>query len=333
VARRAVLGCLDGYNGTVFAYGQTGSGKTFTISGGVDHFSQRGITPRALELLFLEVQRQCSPGDVCVRVSYLEIYNEVVYDLLGEPSPDAPLDLVGPNLPRVTLLEEGDGSLAYRNLSQHVADSAEEALGLLYKGDMARAVAETSMNTVSSRSHCVFTAHVTSRQSDSDTVRKAKLHIVDLAGSERVGKSGIDGTLLTEAKHINLSLSYLEQVIVALQERAAGVSRSHVPYRNSALTSVLRDSLGGNARTAMVATISPLASAIEEGVSTCRFAQRVAMVTNSVSKNEEVDPQLVIKRLKDQLAELRAEVRDDARRCVRALACGSHGFGARCSYV
>ena len=93
------------------------------------------------------------------------------------------------------------------------------------------------------------------------------------------------------------------------------------------------DSLGGNARTAMVATISPLASAIEEGVSTCRFAQRVAMVTNSVSKNEEVDPQLVIKRLKDQLAELRAEVRDDARRCVRALACGSHGFGARCSYV
>ena len=168
----------------------------------------------------------------------------------------------------------------------------------------------------------------------------AALALLDACAGKRaklvitgVGKSGIDGTLLTEAKHINLSLSYLEQVIVALQERAAGVSRSHVPYRNSALTSVLRDSLGGNARTAMVATISPLASAIEEGVSTCRFAQRVAMVTNSVSKNEEVDPQLVIKRLKDQLAELRAEVRDDARRCVRALACGSHGFGARCSYV
>lgn len=291
---------------------QTGTGKTFTLSGGVDSYSQRGLTPRSLELLFTERDRLHAAGTAAVRVSvsYLEIYNEIVYDLLGSPAADAPLDLVGPNLPRVTLLEGDDGSLAFRNLSCHVVDSAEEALGLLFQGDTARAVAETSSNATSSRSHCVFTAYVEVRPAGSDVIRKAKLHLVDLAGSERIGKTGTsDVGLLSESKHINLSLSYLEQAIVALQEKAVGLGRHHIPYRNSCLTSVLRDSLGGNARTSMVATLAPVSAALEEGVSTCRFAQRVAMITNDVVKNESVDPDLVIKRLKQQVRDLRAELR------------------------
>ena len=295
-----------------FLLPQTGTGKTFTLSGGVDSYSQRGLTPRSLELLFAERDKLHTAGAASVRVSvsYLEIYNETVYDLLGSPAADAPLDLLGPNLPRVTLLESDDGSLAFRNLSCHVADSCEEALGLLFQGDTARAVAETSSNATSSRSHCVFTAYVEVRPAGSDVIRKAKLHLVDLAGSERIGKTGTtDVGLLSESKHINLSLSYLEQVIVALQEKAVGLGRHHIPYRNSCLTSVLRDSLGGNARTSMVATLAPVSAALEEGVSTCRFAQRVAMITNDVVKNESIDPELVIKRLKQQVRDLKAELR------------------------
>jgi len=208
------------------------------------------------------------------------------------------------------MLEAEDGSCTFRNLTVHVADSGEEALGLLFKGDTCRAVAETSSNAVSSRSHCVFTAYVEVRPTGTDIVRRSKLHIVDLAGSERIGKTGTsDGVLLAESKHINLSLSYLEQVIVALQEKAAGLGRSHIPYRNSCLTAVLRDSLGGNARTSMIATLSPTSSCMEEGVATCRFAQRVAMITNDVSQNEAMDPDLVIKRLRQQVKDLRAELR------------------------
>jgi kinesin family member 6/9 len=131
-----------------------------------------------------------------------------------------------------------------------------------------------------------------------------QLHLVDLAGSERVGKTGVGGQLLAEAKYINLSLHYLEQVIVALAEKG----RSHVPYRNSMMTSVLRDSLGGNCMTTMIATLSCEASNIEETVSTCRFAQRVALIKNQVTVNEEIDPQVMVLRLKKQVADLQAEL-------------------------
>ena len=283
----------------------------------MDSYSQRGVTPRSLELLFAQREALHSSGAAVVRVSisYLEIYNEQVYDLLGSGGGGGDWQAVpeqssGPHLPRVTMLEAEDGSCTFRNLTVHVADSGEEALGLLFKGDTCRAVAETSSNAVSSRSHCVFTAYVEVRPTGTDIVRRSKLHIVDLAGSERIGKTGTsDGVLLAESKHINLSLSYLEQVIVALQEKAAGLGRSHIPYRNSCLTSVLRDSLGGNARTSMIATLSPTSSCMEEGVATCRFAQRVAMISNDVVQNEALDPDLVIKRLRQQVKDLRAELR------------------------
>ena len=157
-------------------------------------------------------------------------------------------------------------------------------------------ISETPSNMASSRSHCIFTLAVDMRKPNSDVVRRSKLHLVDLAGSERVKKTGIEGTVLREARYINLSLHFLEQVIISLQER-----HKFVPYRNSMMTSVLRDSLGGNCKTVMVATVSPEELALDESVSTCRFAQRVALISNRLELNEEIDPKLLISRLKAQV--------------------------------
>ncbi|MED6255379.1 Kinesin- protein 6, partial [Ataeniobius toweri] len=162
----------------------------------------------------------------------------------------------------------------------------------------------TPMNQASTRSHCVFTIHLCRREPGSATLRRSKLHLVDLAGSDRVSKTGLDGVLLTEAKYINLSLHYLEQVIIALSEK----NRSHIPYRNSMLTSVLRDSLGGNCMTTMIATIAVDKRNLDESISTCRFAQRVALIKNEAVLNEELDPALLIARLKREILSLREEL-------------------------
>ncbi|CAM4649889.1 unnamed protein product [Leuciscus chuanchicus] len=160
------------------------------------------------------------------------------------------------------------------------------------------------MNEASTRSHCIFTIHLCSKELGSATVRCSKLHLVDLAGSERVGKTGVGGQILTEAKYINLSLHYLEQVIIALSEK----HRSHIPYRNSMMTSVLRDSLGGNCMTTMIATVSVERRNIAESMSTCRFAQRVALIKNDALLNEELDPALLIVRLKKEIQSLKEEL-------------------------
>ena len=180
-------------------------------------------------------------------------------------------------------------------------------------GDTNRAVAETTMNATSSRSHCVFTASLESRPVGAATLRRSKLHLVDLAGSERVSKTGASGNTLNEALCINTSLHFLEMVIVALQERERK-GRLHIPYRNSMLTSVLRDSLGGNCKTVMVATMHPGLAHTDESISTCRFAQRVAKVTNVAEINEEVDQAALIEKLKQENRKLREEggMADDA---------------------
>ena len=182
--------------------------------------------------------------------------------------------------------------------------SEEDALEKLFVGDTNRMIAETPMNMASTRSHCVFTIHITSRSAGGALIRRSKLHLVDLAGSERIGKTGVVGNLATEAKYINLSLHYLEQVIVALSDK----SRSHVPYRNSMMTSVLRDSLGGNCKTTMIATLNTARPNIDETISTCRFAQRVALIQNSATLNEEADPRLMISKLKGEVERLKAEL-------------------------
>lgn len=282
--------------------GQTGSGKTFTLTGGPEKYSDRGIIPRAISKIFNEFRTRT---DVSCKayVSYLEIYNEQGFDLL-DPSHDSKcLE----DLPKVTMLEDAFGNYHLKNLSMHAADNEETALNLLFTGDTNRAISETAMNLASSRSHCIFSIAMELRDVGADKVKRCKLHLVDLAGSERVGKTNSTGSVLTEAKHINQSLFFLEMVIVALYEKATA-QRKHIPYRNSMMTSVLRDSLGGNCKTIMIATINPEASHTDESLSTCRFAQRVSMIKNKATINEDVDPSIIIKRLKTEVLTLREEV-------------------------
>ncbi|KAF5896227.1 kinesin-like protein KIF6, partial [Clarias magur] len=290
---------LAGYNGTIFAYGQTGSGKTFTITGGPECYSDRGIIPRTLSYLYQHFSRDSSMV-YTTHISYLEIYNEVGYDLLDPRHEASNLE----DLPKVTIMEDPEQNIHLKNLSLQTSASEEEALNLLFLGDTNRMIAETPMNQASTRSHCIFTIHLCSREPGSATVRRSKLHLVDLAGSERVGKTGVGGQILTEAKYINLSLHYLEQVITALSEK----NRSHIPYRNSMMTSVLRDSLGGNCMTTMIATMSVEKRNVDESISTCRFAQRVAMIKNEALLNEELDPSLLIIRLKKEIRCLKEEL-------------------------
>ena len=282
--------------------GQTGSGKTFTLTGGPEKYSDRGIIPRAISKIFNEFRTRT---DVSFKafISYLEIYNEQGFDLL-DPSHDSKcLE----DLPKVSMLEDAFGNYHLKNLSMHTADNEETALNLLFTGDTNRAISETSMNLASSRSHCIFSIAMEIRDAGADKVKRSKLHLVDLAGSERVGKTNSTGSVLTEAKYINQSLFFLEMVIVALYEKATA-ERKHIPYRNSMMTSVLRDSLGGNCKTIMIATINPEASHTDESLSTCRFAQRVSMIKNKATINEDLDPSVIIKRLKSEVLTLREEV-------------------------
>ncbi len=302
VGAPAVQNSLDGFNSTIFAYGQTGSGKTFTLTGGPERYSDRGIIPRSISMMYNTFRTRTDVQFKCF-ISYLEIYNEQGYDLLDPSHETKSLE----DLPKVTMLEDEHGNFHLKNLSMHAADNEEDALNLLFMGDTNRAIAETPMNMASSRSHCIFSLAIEARVVGSDVIRRSKLHLVDLAGSERVGKTNSSGSVLTEAKYINTSLFYLEMVIVALYEKATK-GRVHVPYRNSAMTSVLRDSLGGNCKTVMIATINPEASNTEESLSTCKFAQRVSLIKNRAMINEEADPNLVIKRQKNELLSLREEI-------------------------
>lgn len=299
IAKPVADSVLAGYNGTIFAYGQTGSGKTFTITGGAERYCDRGIIPRILSYIY-QTFSQDSNMVYTTHISYLEIYNEVGYDLLDSQHEASRLE----DLPKVTIMEDPDQNIHLRNLSLQQSANEEEALNLLFLGDTNRMIAETPMNQASTRSHCIFTVHICGREPGTATVRRSKLHLVDLAGSERVGKTGVGGQLLTEAKYINLSLHYLEQVIIALSEK----NRSHIPYRNSMMTSVLRDSLGGNCMTTMIATVSVDKKNVEESISTCRFAQRVALIKNEAVLNEELEPALLIVRLKREIQSLKEEL-------------------------
>ncbi|KAL7546517.1 hypothetical protein ACHAWF_009845 [Thalassiosira exigua] len=303
----ALRNALAGYNSTIFAYGQTGSGKTFTITGGPERYEDRGLIPRSIAHLFKSMKSEEGKGvSYSCFVSYLEIYNQSGYDLLAERrggsyAPD--------ETPKVTMLEDEDGNFHFKNLSVQAASSEEDALNLLFLGDTNRAIAATEMNENSTRSHCIFSILLERRADGADTVTRSKLNIVDLAGSERVSRTSSAGQTLREAKYINSSLFFLEMVIVALHEKGKKKKeRVHVPYRNSMMTSVLRDSLGGNCKTTMIATISPESQYTDESISTCHFAQRVALVKNSASVNEVVEPEMVIQRLRAEVKRLREEV-------------------------
>ncbi|CAF1470894.1 unnamed protein product [Adineta steineri] len=254
---------LEGYNATVFAYGQTGCGKSYTMQGvNTPGSPQRGIIPRSFEHIF-EASSVAAGTKYLIRASYLEIYNESIRDLLGKDI-KAALDLK----------EHTDKGVYIQNLTWHQCTNVEDCERLMDKGNKNRATGATLMNKDSSRSHSIFTilTEMCSRSEvdGKEHIRAGKLNLVDLAGSERQSKTHAEGERLREATRINLSLSALGNVISALVD---GRSK-HIPYRDSKLTRLLQDSLGGNTKTLMVAAISPAHDNYEETLSTlrCKFS-------------------------------------------------------------
>ncbi|XP_075407684.1 kinesin-like protein KIF17 isoform X2 [Tenrec ecaudatus] len=296
IAYPLVEGVTEGYNGTIFAYGQTGSGKSFTMQGLPDPSSQRGIIPRAFEHIFESVQ--CAENTkFLVRASYLEIYNEDIRDLLGADTKQ-----------KLELKEHPEKGVYVRGLSMHTVHSVAQCERIMETGWKNRSVGYTLMNKDSSRSHSIFTISIEICAVDErgkDHLRAGKLNLVDLAGSERQSKTGATGERLKEATKINLSLSALGNVISALVD---GRSR-HIPYRDSKLTRLLQDSLGGNTKTLMVACLSPADNNYDETLSTLRYANRAKNIKNKPRINEDPKDALLreyqeeIKKLKAILAQ------------------------------
>nr|XP_042716435.1 kinesin-like protein KIF9 isoform X7 [Chrysemys picta bellii] len=298
VARDLVSQALDGYNGTIMCYGQTGAGKTYTMTGATENYKHRGIIPRAIQQVFRAVEEHIDQS-ITVRISYLEIYNETLFDLLST----MPHDMSGDTHMAVVEYPQG---VFVKGLSMHPASHEEDALNLLFEGETNRIIGEHTLNKNSSRSHCIFTIYIESHSrilSDAKYTA-SKINLVDLAGSERLGKTGSEGQVLKEATYINKSLSFLEQAIIALADR----KRDHVPFRQSKLTHALKDSLGGNCNTVLVANIYGEAVQIEETLSSLRFATRMKWVTTEPAINEKYDPERMVKNLEKEIVLLKQEL-------------------------
>ncbi|XP_061252964.1 kinesin-like protein KIF9 isoform X3 [Bos javanicus] len=298
VAKDVVSQALNGFNGTIMCYGQTGAGKTYTMTGATENYKHRGILPRALQQVFKMIEERPTHA-ITVRVSYLEIYNESLFDLLST------LPYVGPSVTPMTIVENPQG-VFIKGLSVHLTSQEEDAFSLLFEGETNRIIASHTMNKNSSRSHCIFTIYVEARSrtlSDEKYVT-SKINLVDLAGSERLGKSRSEGRVLKEATYINKSLSFLEQAIIALGDQ----KRDHIPFRQCKLTHALKDSLGGNCNMVLVTNIYGEAAQLEETLSSLRFASRMKLVTTEPTVNEKYDAERMVKNLEKELALLKQEL-------------------------
>ncbi|PFH33091.1 kinesin motor domain-containing protein [Besnoitia besnoiti] len=306
--RDIITSVLEGYNGTVMVYGQTGAGKTFTMSGGLRSFELRGIIPRAISAIYEEASNRPETA-YTIRISYAEIYGECMYDLLSL------LSIGKQSGNELQIQEDAKGGLFVRGLTVRLAATEEEALNHFFEGDMNRAVAGHTLNTQSSRSHCIFSIYVEgkSRVESNDRIVTSKLHLVDLAGCERVKKTKSDGILLRESSYINKSLSFLEMVVVALGERG----RDHIPYRSSKLTHLLKDSLGGNCRTCMITNIWPELQHMEETISTLRFSTRMMRVSNRAIINVQIDPLSLLRKYEREIRSLKQELQMQNNICGR----------------
>ncbi|CRK95795.1 CLUMA_CG009252, isoform A [Clunio marinus] len=270
VIRPLVSSVLEGFNGCVFAYGQTGTGKTFTMEGTRESPEQKGIIPRTFEQIWSHINRTQNMNFL-VAVSYLEIYMEELRDLLKPGNNHLEL-------------RERDNGIYVPNLHSVLCKSVDEMLKVMNMGNKNRTVGFTNMNEHSSRSHAVFLIKIEMCDVDSTAVKVGCLNLVDLAGSERQSKSGATAERLKEASKINRALSSLGNVISALAEKSP-----HVPYRDSKLTRLLQDSLGGNSKTIMIANIGPSEYNYNETLTTLRYAHRAKTIQNKPVKNE--DPQ------------------------------------------
>ncbi|KIZ07666.1 Osmotic avoidance abnormal protein 3 [Monoraphidium neglectum] len=342
-ARQLVHSTLQGYNAAIIAYGQTGTGKTYTMEGaarvredegvaGDLEGPLRGIIPRSIEDIFCQIQNDPEPSSrYLVRLSYLQIYNEVISDLLK------------PDRTNLVIREDRRRGVFVDGLSEWVVRSPREVYELMMRGAEQRATGATKMNEVSSRSHAVCIIIVekcsgtdteasspdalmgrppawaagrggsSSALSTQQSIRVGKLNLVDLAGSERVHITGATGKRLEESKKINASLSALGNVIAALTDRK---DRQHIPYRDSKLTRILEDSLGGNCKTTMMCMVSPALEAFAESLSTLKFANRAKNIKNQAVVNEDLDQRTLLRKYERELRKLRAELQRRSKELV-----------------
>ncbi|XP_010540004.1 PREDICTED: kinesin-like protein KIN-7A [Tarenaya hassleriana] len=286
--KNVALSALMGINATIFAYGQTSSGKTYTM---------RGITEKAVNDIYNHIINT-PERDFTIKISGLEIYNENVRDLLNSES--------GRNL---KLLDDPDKGTVVEKLVEETANNNQHLRHLISICEAQRQVGETALNDTSSRSHQIIRLTIQSTlRENSDCVRSyvASLNFVDLAGSERASQTQADGTRLREGCHINLSLMTLTTVIRKL---SVGKRSGHIPYRDSKLTRILQHSLGGNARTAIICTLSPALTHVEQSRNTLFFATRAKEVTNNAQVNMVVSDKQLVKHLQKEVARLEAELR------------------------
>uniref|UniRef100_A0A3Q3APD7 Kinesin-like protein n=1 Tax=Kryptolebias marmoratus TaxID=37003 RepID=A0A3Q3APD7_KRYMA len=294
--RPLVDSVLQGFNGTIFAYGQTGTGKTFTMQGVSADPENRGVIPNSFQHIFTQISRSQNQKYL-VRSSYLEIYQEDIRDLLCKD-----------NNKKLELKENPDYGVYVKDLSSVVTKNATEIEHVMNIGNQSRTVGFTNMNERSSRSHAIFVVTVECSEvgpDGEDHIRVGKLNMVDLAGSERQSKTGAKGIRLKEAAKINLSLSALGNVISALVDGRS----THVPYRDSKLTRLLQDSLGGNAKTVMIATVGPSHKSFDESLATLRYASRAKKIKNKPRINE--DPKdALLREFQEEIARLKAQLEE-----------------------
>ncbi|GLJ06347.1 hypothetical protein SUGI_0036890 [Cryptomeria japonica] len=300
---------LDGYNCTIFAYGQTGTGKTYTMEGAGrktksgDLPSDAGVIPRAVRQIIETLESQSA--EYSMKVTFLELYNEEITDLLA--TEDSPKHFDDKSKKSITLLEDGKGGVLVRGLEEEIVYSANEIYNLIERGSSKRRTAETLLNKQSSRSHSIFsiTIHIKEATAEGEElIRCGKLNLVDLAGSENISRSGAREGRAREAGEINKSLLTLGRVITALVEHLG-----HVPYRDSKLTRLLRDSLGGKTKTCIIATVSPSVHCLEETLSTLDYAYRAKNIKNKPEVNQKMMKSAFIKDLYMDIERLKQDVR------------------------
>ncbi|XP_047162874.1 kinesin-like protein KIN-5C isoform X2 [Vigna umbellata] len=303
---------LEGFNCTIFAYGQTGTGKTYTMEGECKRAKsgpngelppEAGVIPRAVKQIFDTLEGQ--NAEYSVKVTFLELYNEEITDLLA-PEEISKVSLEEKQKKQLPLMEDGKGGVLVRGLEEEIVTSASEIFTLLERGSAKRRTAETLLNKQSSRSHSLFsiTIHIKEATPEGEELIKCgKLNLVDLAGSENISRSGAREGRAREAGEINKSLLTLGRVINALVEHLG-----HIPYRDSKLTRLLRDSLGGRTKTCIIATVSPAVHCLEETLSTLDYAHRAKHIKNKPEVNQKMMKSTLIKDLYGEIERLKAEV-------------------------
>ncbi|KAM0895644.1 hypothetical protein ACQ4PT_023704 [Festuca glaucescens] len=299
--KHIVDSAVQGFNGTVFAYGQTNSGKTYTMRGSAN---EPGIIPLAVHDLFRSIQEHMD-REFLVRMSYMEIYNEEINDLLV------------PEHRKLQIHENYERGIYVAGLREEIVTYPEQVLDFVSFGESHRHIGETNMNVYSSRSHTIFRMVIESREKADETesgdscdaVRVSVLNLVDLAGSERAAKTGAEGVRLKEGSHINKSLMTLGTVIKKLSEGVKGQG-GHVPYRDSKLTRILQPALGGNANTAIICNITLAQIHADETKSSLQFASRALRVTNCAEVNEILTDAALLKRQRKEIEELRAKLKN-----------------------